>query len=208
MSAFRGQGAHPVEEVRRVVDEVLSRPEFSDEASWWERLAGWIGEALEALFDAVSLPDVPDNLHFLLWWLLALLSAMLLGWAFVRFGGRLPLLARRRRAAAPIPRRAQELRLRARSARAQGDLSLALRLTFFALVVGLGRRGDLDYRDAWTNRELLARGHPAADVSSLLGPLVDELDRKMFGSGETTEADVDRLEALCTRWLGSREGAA
>ena len=81
-------------------------------------------------------------------------------------------------------------------------------LLAFALVVGLGRRGNLEYRDAWTNRELLARGRPSTEVATLLSPLVDELDRKMFGRDETTAADVERLETLCSRWLGSEEDVA
>jgi hypothetical protein len=109
--------------------------------------------------------------------------------------------ARRRGAASRVSRRVSELLARARTAREEGDLVLALRLTFFALVIGLGRRGDLEYRDSWTNRELLARGHPSADVAARLGPLVDELDFKMFGDGLTTESDLERLDELCRRWL-------
>jgi len=205
----------PAEEVRGAVERVLSRPEFSDETPWWERLSSWVGERLDevwefftGLFEDVPLPDAPEGLRFALGWLLALLLAVLLGWIFVRFGGKLPVVVARGRAARQVSQRVQQLRRRAREARAAGDLPLALRLTFFALVVGLGRRGNLEYRDAWTNRELLARGRPSSDVSSLLSPLVEELDRKMFGHDETTEADVERLEALCARWLGSGGGAA
>ena len=50
------------------------------------------------------------------------------------------------------------LRAAARTARAEGDVRLALRQLFLALFLGLGERGDLRYHDAWTNRELLRRG--------------------------------------------------
>jgi hypothetical protein len=95
--------------------------------------------------------------------------------------------------------RVAELLREARAARARGELTLALRLTFFALVVGLGRRGSLEYHDAWTNRELLVRGHPEPDVAALLAPLLVELDRKSFGGEPTRAVDVERMEELCAR---------
>ena len=53
------------EEVRGAVERVLSRPEFSDETPWWERLSSWIGERLDdvqikllvALLTAESYPE-------------------------------------------------------------------------------------------------------------------------------------------------------
>ena len=95
-----------------------------------------------------------------------------------------------------------ELLAEARAARARGDLPLALRLFFFALVVGLGRVGDLEYHDAWTNRELLQRGSPSPQVARSLEGVVRELDLKGFGRVPTVAGDVDRLEALCSRLLG------
>ena len=185
------------EEIRVAVEEVFSRPEFSDEPGWFARLLEWLQE----LFGEAS-GEAAIDLGWVVLWVLVLILAGLAGWAFVRLGGRLPAgSARRRAATSRVSRRVAELLALARAARTAGDLVLALRLTFFALVVGLGRRGDLEYRDSWTNRELLARGHPSADVAARLGPLVDELDVKMFGSGSTTEGDLERLDELCRRWL-------
>jgi hypothetical protein len=192
-----GAQQRTAEEVRAAVDEVYARPEFSDDSSWFSELLEW----LQGLFGEGS-GEAAVDLGWVVLWLLVVILAGLAGWAFVRLGGRLPDgPARRGSATSRVSRRVSELLGRARKAREQGDLVLALRLTFFALVVGLGRRGDLEYRDAWTNRELLARGHPSADVSARLGPLVDELDLKMFGEEETTEGDLERLDELCRRWL-------
>lgn len=197
MSLLQRAAEHSVEEVRAAVEQVYSRPELSDEPGWLYRLTEWLG----GLFGEPSGEALVD-LGWVLLWVLVLLLAALAGWAFVRLGGQLPAgTARRRTPAARVSRRVSALLAGAREARAAGDLVLALRLTFFALVVGLGRRGDLEYRDAWTNRELLARGHPSADVAARLGPLVDELDRKMFGGGNTTEGDLEHLDELCRRWL-------
>jgi hypothetical protein len=78
-----------------------------------------------------------------------------------------------------------------------------MRLEFTALVVGLGQRGDLEYREAFTNRELLERGRPGAEAERMLRPLVPELDRKSFGGEPAAPGDVARIAALCDRWLGA-----
>jgi hypothetical protein len=99
--------------------------------------------------------------------------------------------------------RVADLRRRAREAETAGDHAQALRSYFWALVVGLGERGELEYRDAWTNRELLERGAPRSDVERVLRPLVPELDRKTFGSAGANAEDVQRLSELCDRMLGA-----
>ena len=106
-----------------------------------------------------------------------------------------------------LEERLRRLRAEAAAARAAGDLRLALRTNLFALVLGLGRTGDLVYRDAWTNRELLARGKPSKAVRALLEPLVRELEPKEFGSGDVLPSDVDRLEALVEEHLDLRRGS-
>lgn len=100
--------------------------------------------------------------------------------------------------------RVAELRAAAGVAEQAGDHLLALRLYFFALVVGLGERGELSYNDAWTNRELLERGTPSVQVAAALQPLVGELDSMSFGERAVETIDVRRFESLCERWLGER----
>lgn len=90
----------------------------------------------------------------------------------------------------------------AREARAKRAFADALRFYAWALVVGLSERGDLEYRDAWTNRELVERGRPRPEALRVLAPLVPELDAKSFGHEPALEADVERLERLCREHLG------
>ncbi len=101
-----------------------------------------------------------------------------------------------------VEERVRQLLEEAREARARGEARLALRKFLFALVLGLGRRGDLEFRDAWTYRELLARGNPSAEVEQLLTPLVLELEAKEFGRVPVADPDLDRLERLCRHHLG------
>jgi hypothetical protein len=98
--------------------------------------------------------------------------------------------------------RVARLRAEARAADARGEHVLALRLEFTALVCGLGERGDLEYRDAFTNRELLERGRPGREAEALLRPLVPELDAKSFGGEPASHADFLALSALCDRLVG------
>lgn len=192
-------------EVRERVDRVLARDEFDwDQQSLLERIGSWLAEHI----DLPSLPGAWEGLELLL---LAPLFAALV-WLLLRLRRHL-----RRLRVGPeqeladdadrVAQRVAELLETARLARAAGDLRRALRHYFFALVVGLGRRGGLEYRDTWTNRELLERGHPSAEVAALLTPLVSDLDAKGYGGAATSEADVAYLEDLCTRWLSGSGGA-
>ena len=202
-AAAQGRAPVPAGEVHERIEEILSRPQFGPpETSWVQRLFEWLDEQLDfgpvgGLFEAGL-------------WLAAGLFFAFLMWAVVR----LVLASRAAQetgledeldAETLVRERVDELRGRARAAREAGELVLALRLYFFALVVGLGKRGDLEYRDTWTNRELLERGHPTPRVRALLAPLIAELDRRSFGHTPTTPADVDRLEGLCRTWLDRSE---
>lgn len=104
-------------------------------------------------------------------------------------------------AAASVTSRVAELRALAREAAARGDWIEALRLEFFALVVGLGERGDLEYRDAWTNRELLDRGEPRPEVSRALSPMVGRLDEHSFGRRPSGPDEVREFQLVCERLL-------
>ena len=193
--------------VRAAIDEVLARAEFRPPS---KGPLEWLGEkileligALGRLFGIEGLSVAP-----VLWILrgLAVIAILALAVLVVR-----RVLARRaaRGSAASSAldpeaarrRRVDELRAEARRARESGDRVRALRLYFFALVIGLSERGDLEYRDAWTNRELFERGAPRTDAARELAALVPDLDRKSFGGEPAAEEDVERLAALCARWL-------
>jgi hypothetical protein len=119
-------------------------------------------------------------------------------WTRARIGAGDPALEARRR-------RVEELREHARTAEAGGDLALALRLELFAIVVALGESGELEFRPAWTNRELCARGKPAPALAERLIAVLDEIDPKTWGAETARPADLARLRALATE-LGA--GAA
>jgi hypothetical protein len=186
------------EEVRRTLDEVLARDPFRGRDSWWSR---WI----ERLFERIDLPHLGTGAGAVLFGMLAVVGIALGALVLVRRvrdarGTRASSVRTPQRSGAEAARaRAAELLRAARAARERGDLTLALRLTFFALVVGLGKRGALEYHDAWTNRELLARGRPQPDGEALLAPWLADLERKSFGGEPTQVADVERMEALCAR---------
>jgi hypothetical protein len=199
------QTERSTETIRRVVDGVLSRDEFRPvpprEPSWlertWDRFTDW-------LEDVLRLPAGlgGEVLQIALYVALALLVALLLFHVVRRLAGR------GGGRAAPDPAtvraaRVRELLERSRAARARGDLVEALRAAFWALVIGLSERGDLEYRDAWTNRELLERGRPRPEALQVLAPLVPDLDAKSFGRMPAVEADVEHLERLCRRYLGA-----
>lgn len=196
-----GQASATRAEVARRVEEILQRAPFQpDEPNWLEQL-------LLDLARKVNLEGRAGDLTLIVVALLAVIAAALTLRLIRGLLATPPSAADgasqpARSVAGESQRRAHALLEEARAARDAGDLVRALRLAFFALVVGLGRRGDLEYRDAWTNRELLERGAPSSEVRARLAPLVDELDAKGFGRQPTRREDVERLVALCERWLG------
>lgn len=198
----------PAERVAAELSDVLSRPEFRSgqpAPSILGRIGRWFAEFLEDLFGLapgsggeVFLIAVVGMLAALLVWLV---------WRIARDRRRGPL------ADAPAPAqvdpetarrlRVRELRRRAGEAERAGDRLLALRLYFTALVVGLGERGDLEYRDAWTNRELCERGAPRPEIAQLLAPISERLDRQSFGHEPVENDDVRRLARLVDDRLGA-----
>ena len=190
-------------EVEAALEKILKSSEFQREKSLLEEVFEWFGERMSF--------EVSSGFARGLLWIVAVLLALLGIFLLVRFmpAGR---RARRRSDEAhsgpSVASRLAQLRREAREARTAGDLRLALRKQFFALVLGLGTRGDLEFRAAWTNRELLRRGRPSPEIAALLEPLVVEFERKEFGNEPVDERDLDRLEALYVEHLGARFGEA
>ena len=195
--------------IRETIDRILADKEFRPAKGG---LGAWLARKFEKLADWISdlfgLHGSGSARAMLVTFLI--LAAVLLGWAVAR------AIARRRPAArglAPAPavdRRAATvaaLRAAAREAAARGDHLAALRLAFHALVVGLSERGDLAYRDAWTNHELLERGAPRRELLPLLAALVPRLDAQSFGREPATAEDFARIDALCDRLLATGTAA-
>jgi hypothetical protein len=202
------QGSDPAV-VRERVRRILARDEFDRGEN---KIARWLGERMETatewIRDLLGLSAGSARVALVILLSVAVLLAL---WALGRF------LARRRAGAAglgsetgasPASARAASVAALLREARAAssaGDRIAALRLYFRALVLGLSERGELRYRDAWTNRELLERGAPRRDVLPLLAPLVPRLDAQSFGREPASPEDVAHLAALCDRLFGRRE---
>ena len=195
---MRAQAAATEAEVAAALDEVLGRR--SQEApNLLDELRKWFTERLGF--------DLSSGTWEALYWIF-LVVLVVFGVTFFRRYAAAARVGRLHRTQASLAQgpsvaeRVAALRREALEARERGDLRLALRKHFFALVLGLGSRGDLEFRDAWTNRELVARGKPSPAVEAILGPLVRELEGKEYGHEPVGPGDLDRLEALCRKYLG------
>ena len=191
--------------MRARIDDVLARPEFRTQEHVISRA---VGRFLERLLRGLGklLGVSSDAAATILAWTVYTALAVALALIVVAVVRR-TIRARRepkdeRARESPRARRVADLLARAREADARGDLALALRLYFTALVVGLGESGGLEYRDAWTNRELLERGAPRPEIERILRPLVPDLDRKSFGAEPVAPEDTARLARLCHELLG------
>jgi beta-phosphoglucomutase-like phosphatase (HAD superfamily) len=175
-----------------------------------------VERAIEEVLEGLGRSAAPEFAG----WVLLIAAAVALGFLAAWILKQLRVVPGERRAArrvrahaeapgpvAPIDR-VVELRRLARQAREQGELALALRLAFAALLLGLGRAGGLEYRAAWTARELLARGRPEPDVARALEPMVEHVDARTFGRTPVSAADLDQVEELSARWLERRGGSA
>jgi hypothetical protein len=204
---LQGRPSADAQEVARALERVMGRAGFvPPEKSWLartlERLGHWLGE----LFDFDAAP-VSGAFATLLYVLLGLSIAWLV-WLVVRsIAGAWRARAEARAALPPPPEslaeRLARLLAEARAADAAGDHLRALRLYFWALVVGLSQRGELAYRDAWTAREMLERGRAGAEVRARLAPLVREIDKKSFGGEPCDAADSARVAQVCRELLGA-----
>jgi hypothetical protein len=207
-AGFRERDA---EQVAEALERVFARAEFQPEGE--DPLLAF----LEKLFDLFSFSGnaLSESVLWTLMWIACIALGLFLGWLAARSqfwsrprGLALDAAAPRARALSPTAsERWAELRAQAAAARARGDLALALRLSFFALVVALSGRGDLEFRDAWTNREIVERGRPSPEVHAVLAPWVAELDAKIFGRVKVEEADLDRLASASERLLAAGGGA-
>lgn len=201
--------AHDAAEVAAALERVFERPELRpDESGWFDRAFARLLEVLGGLD-----PD-PEAAWTLLW--IAVGAVVLLGtWIASRF---LAGAARRRqvesvaspalRAPVDLEARLAEWRARAAAARTAGDLTLALRLEFFALLLALSRRGDLELRDAWTPREMLERGRPSATARAALEPWLSELDARLFGTRGVSPDALRRFDELRETLLARGGGGA
>lgn len=198
---------HDAAEVGAALERVFARPELAPDEQ------GFLERGLEWLFDALPSVDPDPELVGAFLWVVAILGALAFAWllrrslvAAARSRPALPGESDARAPAIDVEARLAELRARADAARRSGDLSLALRLSFFALLVALSRRGDLELRESWTHREMLARGRTSERARAALEPWLAELDAKLFGARGVTPADLEWFDALSERTLAGAQG--
>ncbi len=198
----------PAETIERELEELLSGSEWGSEPEeeGSNLIVEWIRSFFEWLGELFSPEDVAEGAEIgskVFLWIVIILAAIALISLLVTIARR--RLSREKLAESDggaIALRVEELRREARAAQREGEWTRALRLYFFATVVGLGERGDLEYRDAWTNRELLERGQPEPEARDRLTPLVGELDEHSFGGRPTSAGEVDRFSRACDDLLG------
>ena len=199
------------EEVRAALEKALEAPpELPQQQSFlaqiWERFLRWLDE--QGLLPSM-LTGVSDGLSAVMYVLLAVLVLLLLwyGWRIVRQYSRsreMALAAREEMERESLAARLERLLAEARAAQSSGDHRLALRLYFWALVVGLSGQGRIEYREAWTGREMLERTRLTGNLAGELGPLVREVDALSFGGGIVSAEDSARMARTCSEWLGRR----
>jgi hypothetical protein len=192
------------EVVRNELAEVLTRPELRERESLLERFIRWLQPHLETK----EVEAFGDALLAVLSVGLLLALFVLLRRAFRAYRSEeLSTADEARSTAERADARVRELAARARQARADGDLRLAVRSYLEALLLALSGRGDFELRPSWTNRELLARGKLVRAVRELLEPLVRELEPKEFGRAHIEARDLERLEVLLAPYLERRREA-
>ncbi|MDP6540416.1 MAG: DUF4129 domain-containing protein [Planctomycetota bacterium] len=205
MSVHRAvfQGAEP-ERVHALVREILAGEAYARErerSTWLADLVEWLGDLFDWQPSPGSVSLAMDAVRIAL----GVAGAAAGVWLFVLLGRHLRERWERtgtQGTGAALDRRVAKLRAAAAAAQGRGDRIEALRLYFFALVVGLGERGELRYRESWTPRELLARGELRPAVHAALTPLMADLDAHSFGRRPAGEDDVRRYAELCSRLLG------
>lgn len=195
----------PAAVVRERLGEVLARNDLAERPSLLEQLIDWLAPNLST-GQVKLLGDVLVGIFAAL----AVIGLLLLvrrAWHAFRAESLEPARAE---GTAPedVRLRVRGLAEAARAARTAGDLRLALRLLFQALLLALGGRGDLELRAAWTQRELLRRGRPSREARALLEPLVRELEPKEFGRAAVEARDVERLERLLAPHLEAGGGGS
>lgn len=212
MSLAQGPSASiPAQRVEQVVGQVLAREEFRapDQQSALGAFGEWLAGLFEHLPGASEGSGLAGPVALAVGTVLALVFAIALRRVLVaradeRHDERpAPQLGRARSERPELVREASDWLRSAERALATGDLRQALSHYFTALVVGLGAAGQLDYDQAWTNRELLVHGRPARPWDSRLAGLVERNEAKSFGALATSRADVDELRELCAGVLPS-----
>ena len=198
-------------EIEAALKEALSDSRFKRGEpllmKWIEQFLEWLDEVFSVTPEGTG--EFLGTVSYILLIVVLVVAVVLLTIMMLRLRGEGPERdgwpAAQQELARKVMLRVEELRERALEAERRGDFLAAMRLYFFALVVGLGQQGDLEYREAWTNRELFVRGNPSPEVEATLRPVLGELDEKSFGDREVGPEDVAVFSRLLDRWVKERQ---
>lgn len=199
----------PAEEIRAAAEEILARPEFTQEESLYDRILGWIGDRLNDVLGALA---GGGRGAFIAWALLIVAVAALgyLVWHIIRSGA-VPGTGRARAEAQVTVdeqrRSSSHWRSEADAHAAAGRWRDALRCRWRALVAELSERGrlqDVPGLTAGEYRHLVATSAPP--VSGAFGDATDLFERAWYGGGDVGPADHERMVAVAAR--ASEAGSA
>jgi hypothetical protein len=189
----------PPESIRGWVDEIVARPEFQPPPpTLLERVADAVERLLEWIARPLSSAGA-GGIYGVVAWIVLVGAAVLLAWGLVRLVTRWAPGPRRRRADGVAAEEAgggvvaAEWRRRAEAAEAAGDLDLAVRCWWRALVADLDDLGALDEHPAGT------AGEYRAEVAAR------RLDLADLDLGEPFDRSTDVFEPV---WYGGRPAGA
>jgi hypothetical protein len=206
-AGLRAVAPQPSEdEIRRQLDEVFSRPEFSGHGreTWLMRLGKWLGDILQWLS---GLHETAPVLYWaLLVGCLVALGLLLthIGWTVRRV---LFTTARLPGSDAPESQRGQLSRTyweEARRRAAQMDFTEAIRFLFLSLVYRFDESGRVNFQQAYTNREYLALFADRPPVHDQLKVFVDTLDDYWYGLRPTDRRHYEECLAIYEGLTGAQ----
>lgn len=186
------------DQVRRALDDVLSRHEFSParQSNWFQRILEWMG----GFFGWLG--ELGESSPSLFWLLLVgclvllLLLVAHLAWSVRR--GFFTGTGKLRKEKAPERRDRLSLTYWEEAGRraALMDFTEAIRFLFLSLVYRFDERGRVNFQQAYTNREYLALFMDRPPVYDQLKVFVDTLDDYWYGQRGTDQGRYENCLAL------------
>jgi hypothetical protein len=186
------------DEVRRTLQEVLSRPEFAPKTrpAW----LAWLLERLAAFFSwLASLHQTAPVLFWLLLLGCLLLLVLLLGqifWTVRRVLYRKTRLIRAESAEEQRGRLSRICETEARRRAAAADFTEAIRYLFLALVYRFDEKSQVSFQQAYTNREYLGLFADRPHIQDRLRVFVDTLDDYWYGQQPTVSRQYEDCLSL------------
>jgi predicted lipid-binding transport protein (Tim44 family) len=183
------------DQIHRVVDEVLQRPEFRPAARpLLDQIWSWLLKGLAALLSGLGTTTAGSIIGVVV--LVAILALLaLLATRFARTMSRSPEVAA---AIAAGPRRdAAEWRAEAEAHEAAGDWRQAVRCRYRALIADLARRGVVDELPGRTSGEYLGEvGRNLPKAAEAFGGATEVFERAWYGRRPTGAGEAASFREL------------